>query len=478
MSRRKINGRRKSPAGKTEERKPAGWQKAEGSGGAVGLFKELSVTEYVLTAVLFALCLTGAVLLPVAQCPDEAVRRFLSDWIFWNRTLPTGNEMETITAFYGFSYALRPFLGSLVAVFFMNLAAVFTTSAKALLIASRLVSVFSITICFYYCLRIGHIVFRKRSSAVLLGVLVCFLPQVMFLGMYQNNDILSLCGITAVTFAVLKCYEDRWSVRSSTRLGIWLSVCLLSYYSVYGWILFAVLFCVAAVLTDGTIKGKGKLLLSRAALIGGTCIVLAGWFFIRNAVLHGDIFGISAEAVSRERLKEAGVPLYQYVCYQRDGLSMTEFLKMKDYEFLRMTTKSFVGVFGNMSIYMPLIRYGIYYALLGLGVVLFAAVIVRSKPNKRDGLLMIFMGASSAITAGLHLWQSYARDYQPQGRYIIALSLLFGFMISYGMDRTELSLSVPDRRQAVRMYPAAALSIIWIVLFARTFFDTMMQMLP
>ncbi len=72
---------------------------------------------------------------------------------------------------------------------------------------------------------------------------------------------------------------------------------------------------------------------------------------------------------------------------------------------------------------------------------------------------------SSAITVCLHFWQSYARDYQPQGRYIITLILPLAYMFSYGSDKTVLSFRDPKLGRETELNPAAALTVLWLALF-------------
>ncbi|MCR5577150.1 MAG: hypothetical protein K6F56_09100, partial [Oscillospiraceae bacterium] len=98
------------------------------------------------------------------QCPDEAGRKMLSDWICYKGTLPTGDEpatmlmswvdwnapvptLRTDTEYdgWGFSYALRPYLAAIVGALFMKIAALFTESPRVLLAASRMCSVLSVT---------------------------------------------------------------------------------------------------------------------------------------------------------------------------------------------------------------------------------------------------------------------------------------------------------------------------------------------
>lgn len=439
--------------------------------------KAFTKIEILLILITFTFGLIGSLLLPMDQCPDEEGRVLLTDWIVNTGTLPTGNEAEVMIPGWGFSYALRPYLSSMIGAVCVKVASLLTLAPCLLLAASRSCSVLSLTACCYFCLCLGHRLFEKRGSAILLAVFVCYIPQVQFLGMYLNNDILSLAAVSAVLCFLVEGFDDGWSVRSCVKLGMSLSVLLLSYYSAYGWCLAAILFCVLAVRSDPRIPQKGRFFWKRSVLVAGICLLLAGWFFVRNAGLHeGDFLGVRTESVSRALCEAQGYDLYPYNNMRNNGYSIQSFLDYQNGEFLRITARSFFGVFGYMLIYFSSVHYSVYYTVALSGVALYLAVILNRKPDERDALLMLAMLLASAITFALHFWASYARDYQPQGRYIITLALPLGYMLAYGVDHA--ALSVPGREDGTRrMVSLAPVYIaLWLLLFLRAL-PVMAQML-
>ncbi len=452
--------------------------------------KQVQPAEWLLILLVFSICLAGALLLPVKQCPDEADRVLLSEWIVRHGTLPTGNELETISMRWenphapllkivplngcdgwGFSYALRPFLSAVIGAFFQKLASFFTSSPRILLAASRMCSVLSVTFCCFFCLRLGHRLFAQRSSSLLFAAFVCFLPQVMFLGMYQNNDSLSLCAVSMMLYYLAEGFDSGWPVKSCVSLALAFSLGLLSYYTIYGWLLMGAAFCIAAVLTDPGIPRKGPFIFRRAALISGICILLTSWFFLRNAALHeGDFLGMASEEASRARMRSLGYRLFDFLCFRDSGMSILDFLRREDFIWLRLTARSFVGVFGYMDTHLPKIHYRLCYAVFAAGVLLYAASLLRHKPSRRDVLLAVTMLSASLLTGVLHFWQSYTRDYQPQGRYVITLVLFLGYMLAYGLDQ------LPAKRNA-RLHPASVLTAGWLALSAWAAIGTMSKML-
>ena len=432
----------------------------------------LRPADWLLVFAVFAVCFAGAVMVPSVFCPDEGARQLLSDWIYSTGTLPTGNEPETIVEGYEFSYALRPYLSAIIAALFMRIVSFATTDPHALLVASRMVSVLSVVACCVFCLKLGALLFRERSSAWLLAIFVCFLPQVVFLGMYQNNDALSLAAVCAIAYCLVKCHDACWSVRSCVALGVALSVGLLSYYTIYGWLLVGGLFCIVSILRDDRVEDRGRLVAKRAALVIGICLVLAGWFFVRNAMLHeGDFLGLASEARQRAAREAMGFELAEMPSMRDEGYSPWGFFLYADYYWIRLTAMSFVGVFGGMDIVMPKLLYDAYYYPVALGIVLYLVAVVRHRPCARDRLLVLAMLLAVCITFGLHFWTSYTRDFQPQGRYVISMALLLGYMVAYGLENLSETLA---RRG---LHPAVAFSALWIALFVISATTTMSRML-
>lgn len=443
-----------------------------------------SAIEILLVLLTFCICITGALLLPVEQCPDELGRNRLIIWMIDKGTLPTGDEIELMGLNpppglnYGFSYALRPYLSAMIGTVFVKAAMLFSDSDRVLLLAARMGSVLSVTGCCWFCLQLGHRLFVRRSSVILYAALVCFLPQVQFLGMYHNNDALSLFAVCMMLYYLIKGYDTRWPVKSCVGLAVGFSVGLLSYYSIYGWILMCAVFCIVSVMTDREIADKGSLIFKRASLIAGICLLLAGWFFIRSAILHnGDFLGIGYEKVSRTRVEEMGYILFPFRDFRAEGVSVIGFLRGNRYHWLLVTTKSFVGTFGNMTLFLPMFLYGIYFAIFIFGLLHFLAVLVHGRLCRRDGLLMLVMLVSGGINFALHFWQSYTRDYQPQGRYVITLILPLAYMMADGLDKTVLAVRDPKTGKAAELNPAAVLTVLWLVLFGCAAFGTMTKML-
>lgn len=432
----------------------------------------VSAAEIILVISVFIICIIGAVFLPIPPCPDERARRLLTDWMFNTGTLPTGNELETVIMPHGFSYALRPFLSAIIGVVFMKLTSLFTDSETALIVASRMCSVLSVTVCSVFCLKIGKRLFKNRSSALVLAASVCFLPQVLFLGMYQNNDSLSLAAVCITVCFFARGSGDHWSWGSTAGFAFGLGLALMSYYTIYGWVLAGALFFTFSVFKDKEIPRKVSFFAKRAAMIGGICFAFAGWFFIRNAFLHhGDFLGIAAEKDMREYLRAHGVRLYDYVIPKAQGKTLIGMLTEDKAYFIKLTLFSFIAVFGMMDILVPKMLYKVYIIIAFFGAVLFVIFALLRGLDSIHKQVLLFMTVSVAINISLHVIHSYTRDYQPQGRYIISMALLMGYVFAYSSDQlqtlSEDKLTFIKSRSFFRIVqPQYAFIFIWLVLCA------------
>ena len=139
-------------------------------------------------------------------------------------------------------------------------------------------------------------------------------------------------------------------------------------------------FCIVSVVTDRTIADKGSLILKRAGLIAGICLLLAGWFFIRSAILHdGNFLGGAYEEVSRSRVEKMGYILFPFRDFRAEGLSVTGFLRSNRFHWPLVTAESFVGVFGYMTLFLPMFLYGVYFTIFAFCFLCFLAVLLHRR---------------------------------------------------------------------------------------------------
>lgn len=86
-------------------------------------------------------------------------------------------------------------------------------------------------------------------------ILICFLPGTIFFNSYVNMDALGLCASSWIVLCWCKAVKNDWSVKLCVELGAAISLCALSYFNAYGYILCSILFFCTTILLCGRKNG-------------------------------------------------------------------------------------------------------------------------------------------------------------------------------------------------------------------------------
>ncbi len=438
-------------------------------------------TKTVIILLFFAFCLFTCVYLRIQDAPDEDMRYMIPKYIYTHHALPTGTEPELRHSIWGFSYALYPYLSSIISAFFMQLASFVTTNPTVLLLAARFTSVLAGTAFVFIVFKIGELLFKKKESVLLFAVLCSFLPQFLFICSYQNNDSLALFSIALIFYFWLRGHKDGWKISSCIGLGIGCGICALSYYNAYGYILCSIpVFLVSM----GILKKRKKEILKKFVLILGIAFLVGGWFFIRNAVIHdGDILGRETIAEQGELYAEDEYKPSQHETPAKLGLSFTETFFHFDFgsgskepysNWIQNTICSFIGVFSFLTLFMDLPVYLIYIVFFFLGFLLFCILGIRKNwwHDKWRRTIMITGFFCILIPLGMSLYNSYYSDFQAQGRYLLPALIPLMMMITSGYDTaldTAAKTSEKTGRNTICL-PVIVFILIYMVLFLISYF--------
>ena len=407
--------------------------------------------------------------------PDEHWRYILSEWIAVNHKLPTGYEEELQIPIWGYSYAFTPYLPSILAAPLVRLAMFFTSDPQVLLFASRLISVISGAGIIIVSFRIGDKIFERKGSVYFFTALAAYLPQVTFLAGYHNNDIVSLLAAYMVLDAVLDGIKDKWKYKNLIYLSAGLSVCILSYYFGYAWVLFAI-----AGYFISSFRGRtsAKKVFSKAGLVFLMTFLLAGWYFVRNAVIYnGDFLGFRSQLdLSLEFAAENGIVLPNNPGILHSGLT-----EMLSGGWIKDTYESFVGLFSGMVIQLKMRFYLMYLA--GFILCIFSFIITRNRNRVRvSGTFLAMLLAVIILPVGFSIYSSYMRDYQPQGRYIISILPALAVIFAAGIDGlSELIKSRSSGKNALSagiggnlpVIGALALFVMYLVIYCMVMLPTL-----
>lgn len=425
--------------------------------------KKQKVFDVILVCSFFILYLIWSIHLPTNKGPDETMRYDIPKWIVQNAKLPIGNESELIHPMWGISYGFTPYLPSLIAVCFMNLATLVGNQADVLFFAARLTSVFAGTITVFFSLLIGKESFERLESKYLFAILVGLLPQFGFLCAYFNNDAFSVMSCTMIIYAWILGIKNNWSWKSCIILAIGLAFCTLTYYNAYGYILCSILLCCVTLYYYRNCEKDKKEFISKIIFVFIVVCLLAGWYFIRNYIIYnGDILGIHASRQCAELNAMSEYKPSLHSTYKKMGKSIFDMLS--DEAWVKWTINSFFACFGYMEIWADGWIYICYYFVIGIGFLWCLLNFKNQKTNKRFlGYILI---VSIIIPIFLSCYNSYATDYQPQGRYIMPGMPALMLLVSSGYECIANKICI--KRNWVELCVIFIWSFLFVVVFCTT----------
>ncbi|MFI3176887.1 MAG: glycosyltransferase family 39 protein [Eubacteriales bacterium] len=411
--------------------------KDENNGRKVYLHRECLLVK----AIIFLIFLASAVIMMIhhgnlsSPAPDEGMRYQLIEYLYTYGKLPHGGDPELQTA-WGFSYAFLPYLSAIVSAIFMKITSLFTQDAHILLLSARSVSVLCGCIAVIYIFKIADKLFHTAYKWVFVSSIV-FLPQLVYISSYLNNDIAGFMSITMIVYYWILGSEKNWNKEAVVGLSIGLSICILSYYNDYGFVLMSVVFYFADQIKKKTPKLK---MFQIAGCISLLCFCMAGWFFLYNAYLYdGDFLGLATMMEYKETYAIQSVQ--EQITVQESGQSVWHMLWNQ--KWLLITTRSFIAMFGSMDILVSRLVYMYYRMLFLVGVTLYGIHFIRAYKKKEQNKYLfevsLLIGGMTAIF--LSIYNSYTNDFQAQGRYIVAFLLPLVFFVTKGMESFKLVAS-------------------------------------
>lgn len=390
-----------------------------------------------LIIIFFLICIFCYYLLwtvsePYNSCPDEGMKWDICKYIYENNKLPHGDEETIRNPIWGISYAFQPILTYTIGAIFMKVASIFSTEQFTLLVAARLVSTISMTLVVYFAIKISQKLFKGIYKYLFIAF-IAFQPITAFLASYINNDSTALLASTIIIYLWILGLESNWKTKHCILLGITIGFCLLTYYNAYGYILCSIIICLISTISN---KMKTKEIVQKASIVICIAFLVAGWWFIRNAIIYnGDFLGIQAQNECGDKYALEGYKPSTRPTIQNQNKTIIDML-LKD-NWIMFTIKSFVGVFGYNSISMSNKIYLVYFMIWLIGVVgnliNFKEIFMYKKEEKNKYLLNYIFILSIIIPIVLSIYYSYASDFQPQGRYIVGIINPFTYFIVNGI---------------------------------------------
>lgn len=391
------------------------------------------IPEFVLIGGLFVWYLIWANSIAFCNAPDEWMKWQLIDYVFKTGIYPPGYEPSLIDPIYGNTYAFEPAISYLLGAGMVKLTSLFTQDHTAYITAARMVSVLFSCGTVFLLFRIGNRLFKK-PLAWLMVLAVALLPQYTFMSSYINNDMFGIfCGALIIYFWI-RGLDSGWATKDVIGLAIGFGLCLISYYFAYPYLLMSIILFAASMI-HFTRKKKfgitGGVITKKLIIILVIVFAIAGWYFIRNAVLYnGDIFAMDSSSALAERYAAPDMRPSVRPTPQNMGISLPEMIFGMNWADTSLL--SFFAVFGNMTVSAAKWLFVLFLIIAGAGAVFslnfkrMAAAKVESK------LLMAALILSAAGVILISLYYSYTADFQPQGRYLMQAVIPFAVVFCMG----------------------------------------------
>jgi len=381
------------------------------------------------------------VIQPLGGGPDEKMRYSIVQYIFVHLKLPHGGDPEILDRTWGFSYAFQPILPYILSATFVKIGSYFTMNGFLLLLCARLVNIILGTFMALFTRKLSKKIFEKALSQWLFTLLVVLLPMQLFMHTYVNTDSMALLSTVIIVYAWIKGSETNWDMKSCIQLAIGIIFCAMSYYNAYGYILCSmILFLFYYVqIKQNKIKIDWAQLLKKGSIISIIVLIGIGWWFIRSYLIYdGDFLGLRirdeyAEIYAIDSLKPS-----IHETYYNQGYSIWYMLRNSN--FIELTSKSFVAMFGNMAVGVYDWIYNGYLVLIVMGLV---GMLIPQKNrsylaklnDKQVRLLHFNVLLCMIIPNVLNIWAAYSYDYQPQGRYSLPMLVSLMYFVSIGLHK-------------------------------------------
>lgn len=432
--------------------------------------------EYAFYAILFCVYFIWSLMLRYNDAPDENGRYSIAYYIFNHGRLPHGGEPEIIIKEWGFSYGFQPILSYMIGGVFIKITSFFTSNEYFYIIAARFVSVICGVVMAVYIRKASKLLFERRDIQWLFTFLVMLLPQCMFMFVYVNTDSMALMSSAMIVYSWVLGLKSGWNLKSQLTLSFGIIFCALSYYNAYGFILCSIIIFITSfykITETGSFKEFDyRGMLRKGLLIAAVVLIGCGWWFVRSYILYdGDFLGLSIRDEYGNRYAEVEhLKPSKANTFYKHGYSV--FKMFKDTTYIQVLCQSFIGMFGYMDMVLDSVIYTIYAWVIGAGtagLILGKRIITPiSSLLKKDRLVFhLCMPACIIIPIVLCTWSAYAIDYQPQGRYILPMTVPFMYYITLGIDKLLNRIVKSNTIYVCIVGAVCALLIVCVYLFMK-----------
>jgi len=233
-------------------------------------------------------------------------------------------------------------------------------------------------------------------------------------------------------------------MKSCVYLAIGVGLCFLSYYNAFTFILLSVPLFLWTVFSVKKNRAKYRHFINKMTNMILIVLIIAGWFYIRNAYLYdGDFLGMRTSTAMAEMFAIDELRPSLRDTFQNQGRPIITVLTETDW--IRHSFRSFIAGFGFMNIFPNRMVYILYSLLIATGLagllLGIRKMIINKNGKSKDFIFYLHCVLAVPITIGLSVYFSYSVQFQAQGRYLLPMLLPICIFIAAGFTKIEEAVS-------------------------------------
>ncbi|HFD38793.1 MAG TPA: DUF2142 domain-containing protein [Anaerolineae bacterium] len=246
------------------------------------------------------------------------------------------------------------------------------------------------------------------------AALVAFNPQFLFISSVVNNDNLANVCAAVVVWMMVRLLVGHVNWWTLIGLGLSLGIGLTAKQNILALVPAAILVLVYVSIQ----RHSFRLLLKGVLTVGGSIVIIAGWWYGRNQILYGDVFGLDAFLAHRPYENRALITSWEL------GRA-----------FLDKMHRSFWGMFGWMNVPLPT---WYYQSLLGLYVLVIVggglAWWKNHRKSQQQWAIWALLGSLPILYIAWVVMYGYRFGGSGwQGRYLFPTLTAIGLLLAVGL---------------------------------------------
>jgi putative flippase GtrA len=272
---------------------------------------------------------------------------------------------------------------------------------------------------------------RRLGKSSFIGLVtasaIAFIPQVLFIFSYTNQDAHSLAISAIVLLALTTLLQDRTRrsiILFAIAFGGLLPLVKFNFFILIPFIVGALLVGAAKRLFT---KQQILLLISASVV---AFLLIAGFWYARNLLLYHDLLG---QHFMVHKMTEYGKPAQPY------PLDLNTLQTFANNDFFKTLFQSFFVAYGYMQLFLSDGQYSVIQA--GLLIALAAYAYIAVSADRRDRKILVAALGVFLIVLALAIclvfYNSAIYDYQAQGRYLFPVLPCLAVLLplGYRLDR-------------------------------------------